>query len=90
MIMQASHYSGGVEVRPGCGGHFSRTVQFIFLTYIAGMDMKDSIRSLWGPSLLIFFFRNGNTKFNDNPSIINTGRLFDHIFAIIIVAAVSH
>ena len=29
MIMQASHYSGGVEVRPGCGGHVSMVVQFI-------------------------------------------------------------
>ena len=52
--------------------------------------MEDGIRSLWGPLLLTVFFRNGNTKFNDIPSIINTGRLFDHIFAIIIVAAVSH
>ena len=43
MIMQASHYSGGVEVRPGCGGHLSRTVQFIFLTYIAGIEMEDGI-----------------------------------------------
>ena len=86
MIMQASHYSGGVEVRPGCGGHLSRTVQFIFLTYIAGIEMEDGIGSLWGPSLLTVFFRNGNTKIKDIPSIINTGRLFDHIFAIIIVA----
>ena len=46
MIMQASHYSGGVEVRPGCGGHLSRTVQFIFLTYIAGIEMEDGIGSL--------------------------------------------
>ena len=46
MIMQASHYSGGLEVMHGCGGHFSRTVQFIFLTYIAGIEMEDGIGSL--------------------------------------------
>ena len=54
MIMQASHYRGGVEVRPG---HFSTTVQFIFLTYIAGIEMEDGIESLWGPSLLTVFFK---------------------------------
>ena len=42
MIMQASHYSGGVEVRPGCGGHLSMIVQFIhmiiFLIYLHHME----------------------------------------------------
>ena len=75
--------SGG---QAGCGGHFSMIVQFIFLTYITGIEMEDGIGSLWGPLLLTGFFRNGNTKFKDIPSVINTGRLFDHIFAIIIAA----